>query len=1151
MKMKRIFQLSIILFTGINIQAQHTNNLYVPAMSSVIPPSPNAASLGLFGNIPIGCYNGSSDINIPLYEIQDGSQKLPISLCYNSSGVRVGQEASWVGLSWALNAGGCITRECFGGDDFAQTPKFGYYFDTDLDFNMPNNGAMGSWQNNVLWALSGDPQPDIFHFNFGTHSGSMFLQQNTANALLRNCKEYLKPTYDVLKKSWLMVDGNGYKYYFGGSDASRDISTGCYLTEFGEYNISPLPDVRTINEVSNLVTRYPFEAVITAWYLDSIVAPNKDKVIFDYKSENISTAPMSEEEVKMTMTPPPGGSDIVPEIRQNSYTGSKIKQTYLSKITFPEGVITFNTSDRKDIKSENTDGKNAQKLESIIINNNSGEQVKRYNFNYIYLGYEDDPIYCRLLLDKLIEQSTDGKTKQHSFSYNMDDLPSKNSRQIDFWGYFNNSKAPVRFSKSKLDATEEGTLIPSFIRPSDLLGPKTFFFGRDRTPDAESMQHGVLESITYPTGGSTQFVYEPHDFTNQFTICFTEQTVSNEASLNFSENTYGFYTVGSNQSVDFDVNETNEKRINISLKSETATVFPNDSYFMSWGTVNIKKFDLSTNDYTITVASQSLPNLGCNVSNCNNLTLANSANSQLSVVLATGKYRMYIQSDLGKLGPSYHDTPYPYYNNYEVKAYVSSLSPKTTSTGGGLRVKEIYDVTAQGEVSYRKYNYKKNNVSTGQLLTTPVFDTQFDFEQLNKPIYNGWGVITNTATVYNSNYFWAKSTPFLPLEQLFSSSNVFYTDVEEVFGRNGENGKKAYSFNTDNPTNISYNNMYYYDTLYLSPSNAGLPRSITTYDKDGYIQERKSYNYILQNTSTQYSRGLCLRQIYPDFDDKKTLWGQAGYVLLFNPIYPNIRLSYYDLYSEWARLSGDSTLTYFNHGQNNVLHVNTYLYDNVNYQPTVISTSDSRGITVEQRMTYPTGSTDPMYLKSLVNYPVEKSSFKNGTFLEKQRTTYSSKYLSDMLLPEYIYYKRGTSDEEKRIEYVSYDSKGNNLYVTKDDVQKTCYIWSYNYKYPVVEISNATYDQVNGAVNAGFLLSITTAITPTDATILSLGSTLRAALPYALVTTYTYNPLVGTMTKTDSRGVTTTYVYDTFNRLQYVKDKNGNSIQKYDYNYKH
>ena len=123
--MKKIFLFMLILCLEIKISAQQPNE-YKPAMSSVIPPSPNAASLGQYGNVPISYYNGTTNINIPLHDIELAGQKLPISIGYNSSGIKVTQEASWVGLSWALNAGGCITRECFGGDDFKESTSFGY-----------------------------------------------------------------------------------------------------------------------------------------------------------------------------------------------------------------------------------------------------------------------------------------------------------------------------------------------------------------------------------------------------------------------------------------------------------------------------------------------------------------------------------------------------------------------------------------------------------------------------------------------------------------------------------------------------------------------------------------------------------------------------------------------------------------------------------------------------------------------------------------------------------------------------------------------------------------------------------------------------------------------------------------------------------------
>ena len=61
---------------------------------------------------------------------------------------------------------------------------------------------------------------------------------------------------------------------------------------------------------------------------------------------------------------------------------------------------------------------------------------------------------------------------------------------------------------------------------------------------------------------------------------------------------------------------------------------------------------------------------------------------------------------------------------------------------------------------------------------------------------------------------------------------------------------------------------------------------------------------------------------------------------------------------------------------------------------------------------------------------------------------------------------------------------------------------------------------------------------------------LRDTLPNALVTTYTYDPLIGVTSMTDPRGSTIYYNYDAFNRLKHVKDQDGNILSKNDYNYK-
>ena len=61
---------------------------------------------------------------------------------------------------------------------------------------------------------------------------------------------------------------------------------------------------------------------------------------------------------------------------------------------------------------------------------------------------------------------------------------------------------------------------------------------------------------------------------------------------------------------------------------------------------------------------------------------------------------------------------------------------------------------------------------------------------------------------------------------------------------------------------------------------------------------------------------------------------------------------------------------------------------------------------------------------------------------------------------------------------------------------------------------------------------------------------LRNAIPNAMVTTYTYDPLVGITSTTDPRGYTTYYDYDNANRLKHVKDAQGNVLSENTYYYK-
>src|SRR6201996_5927907 len=78
---------------------------YLP---NVLPPSPNAASLMKFSDVPVSPYTGTADVSVPIYTIKARGLDIPISLQYHTGGIRLKEEASSVGLGWALSAGGAI-----------------------------------------------------------------------------------------------------------------------------------------------------------------------------------------------------------------------------------------------------------------------------------------------------------------------------------------------------------------------------------------------------------------------------------------------------------------------------------------------------------------------------------------------------------------------------------------------------------------------------------------------------------------------------------------------------------------------------------------------------------------------------------------------------------------------------------------------------------------------------------------------------------------------------------------------------------------------------------------------------------------------------------------------------------------------------------
>ena len=181
MRKKIALPLVFIFITFFSYSQQNVN------FPKVVPPSPNAAALAQYADVPVSNYTGVPNISIPLFNVKSGKVELPINLSYHASGIKVAQEASWVGLGWTLNAGGTITRQIRGKDDLKNINGYGY-LNAPLPSSTVNN--LPAWSDpgdlSAYTAIRGgtfDGEPDIFYYNFFGFSGKLVFEKQSGNEI--------------------------------------------------------------------------------------------------------------------------------------------------------------------------------------------------------------------------------------------------------------------------------------------------------------------------------------------------------------------------------------------------------------------------------------------------------------------------------------------------------------------------------------------------------------------------------------------------------------------------------------------------------------------------------------------------------------------------------------------------------------------------------------------------------------------------------------------------------------------------------------------------------------------------------------------------------------------------------------------------------
>src|SRR5437588_6721652 len=95
---KIIFSIAYVVFM---IGASGQNSEF--KLQNYVPASPTAFHFLKYDQMPVSEYTGIPNIAIPIYQISEDGLSIPINLTYHAGGIRVNQEASWVGLGWDLN----------------------------------------------------------------------------------------------------------------------------------------------------------------------------------------------------------------------------------------------------------------------------------------------------------------------------------------------------------------------------------------------------------------------------------------------------------------------------------------------------------------------------------------------------------------------------------------------------------------------------------------------------------------------------------------------------------------------------------------------------------------------------------------------------------------------------------------------------------------------------------------------------------------------------------------------------------------------------------------------------------------------------------------------------------------------------------------
>lgn len=1159
MKHKNLLIRCIIVYCmfiqTVNIIAQTTYDEDTEYLGDLIPKAPDVASLERYGNYDVELYSGMPNISIPIYTIKENNINIPIALRYVSNGIKVNEEASWVGLGWSLNAGGVIIQNVKDKDDFNSITGI-YSNSAWTNYSLLNEGLIfnnyffhhiGLFGNNEIGALGeiphdsptdkwaelenydwaqrqGDTEPDIFHLVLPTISVKFYFDY-TMNKFV--CVDNNQLNIDYNNNTWVITSPSGIVYRF--------------------------------NSYTTRSTKNAFNIVGRTFYLDEIESLKGGTVSFEYTEPYLLSTIPSITEYYIHNGPISGGSPLVkdnPLLKGNfQIADGDVKTKYLKKISFSNGQIDFVMSnDRQDLIGYQLNEVKVSSMGKVSLTEFSfgyfdSESeigyISKHNINPSNFFFNSEQLQKRLKLDSL---NINGKVFRFYYDESTK-LPQKDTYSRDYWNYYN--------GKNNTTLIPDLNLFPGI----DIQGQNKMLFveSGNRQPDEFYCKSGVLSRIQFPTGGSTYFEWELNSYQKSYRDPLIEV---NKLFSKIDFNTIWYYPLN-NDSSSFAIETDAIARLEIKMSKIGSELAANQVPKL----VLYKKVNTTYEEYT----SWDYPNYK-----------SGEFIDEEIIDLPIGDY--YLKYVFEQEPVSILVSPEGYGEEFSGSCSINTV-PKFPENqldvrcdGAGLRIKRIVndDLIQKFTKEFQYDTYDDNKIySHGLLLNTPNFfskNSYFYKDGLNFQLYR-------------INSYKISSDSRSSLISLFNTDNIGYSKVKEIWFGNSKdaNGGVEYIYHNEPRTDFDYAQengfvkgsdfaspypidnqiKYAYDSPPGIPHNSmcmngRLKRKITKGKSNNpVIKEEFFYdNRLMRNVLSfrMLGRDLGCYLISPNKVDGIP-WDKDWAFDLYK-----YKLPVYQIES-----TGIKTTQYFD-ADSVVEFVNFLYYDNGFLRSKVQTDSQGKRDSLLYEYVYQKNQEPYMAMKELniLNWPISTKSYKGVNLINHKQFDYSV-FSNKYQLSKINEFNNLINQLETTLRINKYDNKGNILEYLPTEQDTISLYYSNNLRHPIIKAENIRYDVLNSFVNQviqdyfsphTIYTLVYSAGDQTNVSQKTLWSDFNFRIRQVFmntnvqITTYTYNPLIGMTSQTDPNGITTYYEYDDFGRLEFVKDHQGNILKKYDYNYK-